>query len=35
MPPRSTISRFVTGDYLSPPGGRLVGQRVVAARQRH
>jgi glyoxylase-like metal-dependent hydrolase (beta-lactamase superfamily II) len=26
----STISGFVTGDYLSPPGGRLAGQRVVA-----
>jgi N-acyl homoserine lactone hydrolase len=26
----STISRFVTGDYLSPPDGRLPGQRIVA-----
>jgi N-acyl homoserine lactone hydrolase len=28
--PASSISRFVTGDYLSPPGGRNPGQRVVA-----
>ena len=27
---RASISRFVTGDYLSPPGARLAGQRVVA-----
>jgi N-acyl homoserine lactone hydrolase len=26
----STISRFITGDYLSPPGGRNPGQRIVA-----
>jgi N-acyl homoserine lactone hydrolase len=30
MPSRSTIGRLVTGDYLSPPGARLAGQRVVA-----
>jgi N-acyl homoserine lactone hydrolase len=28
--PRSTISRFVTGDYLAPPASRFAGQRVVA-----
>jgi N-acyl homoserine lactone hydrolase len=28
--PRSTISRFVTGDYLAPPASRFVGQRIVA-----
>lgn len=28
--PLSTLTGFVTGDYLSPPGGRLAGQRVVA-----
>jgi len=27
---RSTISRFVTGDYLAPPASRFAGQRVVA-----
>ena len=26
----SVIHRVVTGDYLSPPGGRMAGQRVVA-----
>jgi N-acyl homoserine lactone hydrolase len=26
----STIQRFVTGDYLAPPGSRSAGQRVVA-----
>ena len=26
----STVSRFVTGDYLSPPGGRAPGQRIPA-----
>jgi N-acyl homoserine lactone hydrolase len=26
----STISRFVTGDYVSPPSGRSPGQRIVA-----
>jgi N-acyl homoserine lactone hydrolase len=29
-PPHSTISRFVTGDYLAPPASRFAGQRVVA-----
>jgi N-acyl homoserine lactone hydrolase len=28
--PHSTISRFVTGDYLAPPASRFAGQRVVA-----
>jgi glyoxylase-like metal-dependent hydrolase (beta-lactamase superfamily II) len=28
--PRSTLSRFVTGDYLAPPASRFAGQRVVA-----
>jgi N-acyl homoserine lactone hydrolase len=28
--PRSTVSRFVTGDYLAPPASRFAGQRVVA-----
>lgn len=26
----STLHGFVTGDYLSPPGARLAGQRIVA-----
>jgi glyoxylase-like metal-dependent hydrolase (beta-lactamase superfamily II) len=26
----STITRFVTGDYLAPPASRFAGQRVVA-----
>jgi N-acyl homoserine lactone hydrolase len=30
MAPRSTISRFVTGDYLAPRASRFAGQRVVA-----
>jgi glyoxylase-like metal-dependent hydrolase (beta-lactamase superfamily II) len=29
-PLHSTISRFVTGDYLAPPASRFAGQRVVA-----
>lgn len=27
---RSTVDRFVTGDYLAPSGHRLAGQRIVA-----
>jgi len=27
---RSTIARFVTGDYLAPAGHRFGGQRIVA-----
>ena len=30
MPPRSTITRLVTGDYLAPSSSRFAGQRVVA-----
>jgi N-acyl homoserine lactone hydrolase len=30
MAAHSTITRFVTGDYLAPPASRFAGQRVVA-----
>jgi N-acyl homoserine lactone hydrolase len=30
MKAHSTISRFVTGDYLAPPASRFAGQRIVA-----